>query len=244
MRLDVFMSETGLAKSRTHAKNLVALGKVSINGRLAEKPSEEVRYSDTVEVDRLDDFSSLGGLKLKHALDEFGLDPAGKVCIDIGSSNGGFTDVMLRAGAKKVYCVDIGECALPEEMTSDTRVEVRDRLNARYLAFEDIGVKADMITVDVSFISLKLVLPALVQFMKNDTSLVALIKPQFEVGRKFLTKTGIVRQERAAYGAVDGVTAFASGLGLKAVGTVKAPHPFKEKNTEFLTLFRLVAGAE
>lgn len=239
MRLDVYLAEYGFAKSRTHAKNLIILGKVFVNGMPGSKPGDEVKDGDEIYVDRTDDYSSLGGIKLKHALECFGIDVNGKVCIDIGASNGGFTDVMLKGGAQKVFCVDIGECALSEEIKSDSRTVVLDRLNARYIQFEDIGIKADLITADVSFISLKLIIPALIQFLPPEGKLVVLVKPQFEVGKKFLTKSGIVKNQRIAEKAVEEVSAFAAGLGLKTVGTVRAPHPFKDKNVEYLTLFVL-----
>lgn len=242
MRLDSYLSEAGLARSRTHAKNLIIVGKVSVNGKIAQKASDDVSSADNIEVDFSEDYSSLGGIKLKRALEYFKLDPAGKICIDIGASNGGFTDVMLKGGAKKVFCVDIGECALPPEMCLDERVYVKDRLNARYLTFEDIGIKADLISVDVSFISLKLVIPALIQYMHSDSVLVALIKPQFEVGPKYLPKSGIVRNTKAIEKAIGDVTAFASALGLKCLGTTSAPHPFPDKNREYLAAFRLGEG--
>ena len=238
MRLDVYLAEYGLARSRTHAENLIKLGKVRVNDVPAGKPSLSVSGAESITVDRAEDYASLGGLKLVKAFDAFGITPSGKVCIDIGSSNGGFTDVMLRGGAVKIYCVDIGECALSEEMRSDERVAVRDKLNARYLSFEDIGVKADIVTVDVSFISLTYILPALVQFLDKDSVIVALVKPQFEVGRAELTKNGIVKSRRAAVKATERVKAFAGELGLTSSDTVEAPHPFENKNYEYLVAFR------
>ena len=155
-----------------------------INGEKIFKPAFEVPENAEISVDRAEDYSSLGGIKLKNALEKFGISSNDKICIDIGASNGGFTDVMLRGGAKKVYAVDVGECALPDELIADGRVEVRDRLNARYLTFEDIGLKADLITVDVSFISLKLILPALIQFMTADsqTPAVGILKEDYTYG--------------------------------------------------------------
>lgn len=239
MRLDSYLSETGMARSRTHAKNLIVIGKVSINGKIAQKASEEVVVGDKIEVDLSEDYSSLGGIKLKRALEYFNIDPENKICIDIGASNGGFTDVMLKGGAKKVFCVDIGECALPPEMSADERVHVKDRLNARYIAFEDIGIKADLISVDVSFISLKLVIPALIQFMHRESVLVTLIKPQFEVGPKYLPKSGIVKNAKAIEKAIGDVIAFAAANGLKCMGYTSAPHPFPDKNREYLAAFCL-----
>lgn len=238
MRLDNYLFGTGLAESRTNAKNLILTGKASVNGAVVTKPSFEVSPGQEVTVDRGEVFSSLGGVKLKNALDKFGLSASGKVCIDIGASNGGFTDVMLKDGAKKVFCVDVGECALPLEMREDERVKVKDRLNARYISFEDIGIKADLITVDVSFISLRLILPALIQFMTPSTSLIALIKPQFELGKSALTKSGIVKNPKLYIKAVEDVTAFAASIGLKNFGVIEVPRLFMDKNREFTALFR------
>lgn len=239
MRLDNRIFDLGLASSRTHAKNLILTGKVFINGEKVFKPAFEVPENAEISVDRAEDYSSLGGIKLKNAFEKFGISSNDKICIDIGASNGGFTDVMLRGGAKKVYAVDVGECALPDELIADGRVEVRDRLNARYLTFEDIGLKADLITVDVSFISLKLILPALIQFMTADSRLIALIKPQFELGKSALSKSGVVKNPKLYQKAVDDVIAFAASIGLKNSGVIEVPRLFKDKNREYTVAFSL-----
>ncbi len=236
MRIDTFLSLSGQAKSRTHAQNLIKLGKVTVDGLIIAKPSHDVTGYEVILVDDKDDFASLGGLKLQKAINHYKVDVKDKVCIDIGASNGGFTDVLLRSGAKKVYAVDIGDCALPNEMVEDDRVVVKDKLNARYLSFEDIGVKADLITIDVSFISLTMVLPALTQFLDDNSAIIALIKPQFEVGPALLTKTGIVKNPKAIEFAIKKVTKFALELGLKFAPVIEAPHPFENKNQEYLVL--------
>ncbi len=234
MRIDLYLTEIGLSRSRTHAQNLIKLGKVVANGSIVTKPSLEVDESTVITVDEKDDFASLGGIKLQKALQTFKIDVKNKVCLDVGASNGGFTDVLLRGGAKKVFALDIGECALPSEMVEDERVVVKDRLNARYLTFEDIGLKIDVITVDVSFISLTLILPALTQFLDEKSVIIALIKPQFEVGKSMLTKTGIVKSQKAVNQAIDKIVAFAKQLNLKAEKVIEAPHPFENKNLEYL----------
>lgn len=236
MRIDTFLFISGLAKSRTHAQNLIKLGKVSVDNVIVSKPAYDVNGYEEIVVDDKDDFASLGGLKLQKALNHYKVDVKNKVCIDIGASNGGFTDVLLRSGAGKVYAVDIGDCALPAEMIEDDRVIVKDKLNARYLSFEDIGVKADVITIDVSFISLTMILPALMQFLTDNSSIIALIKPQFEVGPALLTKTGIVKNPKAIDFAIKKVTNFALELGLKFAPVIEAPHPFENKNQEYLVL--------
>lgn len=234
MRIDQYLFLSGFARSRTHASNLIRLGKVLRNGTPVEKSATEVGVGDTVEVIADDDYASLGGIKLKKALDRFGITLDGAVCIDIGASNGGFTDVMLRAGAAKVYAVDVAECALPEVLQEDPRVVVKDRLNARYLTFEDIGIRCDFMSIDVSFISLKTILPALLQFFAPGSRLVALIKPQFECGRQHLGKSGVVISERVRQNVVDDIVCYLKALGFFVHGTIEAPHPFKEKNQEYL----------
>lgn len=236
MRIDLLLPELGLAKSRTHAQNLIKLGKVIVDGVVITKPALEVYGVENIIVDDSDDFASLGGLKLQKALKHYKIDVKDKVCIDIGASNGGFTDVLLRGGAKKVFAVDIGDCALPEDMANDERVVVKDKLNARYLSFEDIGIKADVITIDVSFISLTMVLPALLQFLHENSVIVALIKPQFEVGKQMLTKTGIVKNQKAIDQAINKITSFSRDLGLRFMPVIGAPHPFEYKNKEYLVL--------
>lgn len=233
IRLDVYLYLNGYARSRTHAANLIKLGKVTLDGAPATKVSQLVLPGAAVSVSRDDNFASLGGIKLNDAMNKFGITCQGAVAIDIGASNGGFTDVLLRRGAAKVYAVDVGECALPPDILQDERVAVRDKLNARYLSFEDIGVKADLIVVDVSFISLKLILPPLMQFVKPLTSVVALIKPQFEAGRAALDKDGILKKKATGEKVVREIEAFCSALGLNVLGTIEAPHPFEDKNQEY-----------
>ncbi len=235
-RLDVSLAELGLARSRTHARNLIELGKVTVNGVTVSKVATEVSPCDILSVDASDDFASLGGLKLKKALAHYHVDVTGKICIDIGASNGGFTDVLIKNGASKVYAVDIGDCALPDELRHNDKVVVKDKLNARYLAFEDIGIKADIVTIDVSFISLKYILPAMLQFLDDSSVIIALIKPQFEVGKSNLTKTGIVKSKKVALSAADDVAKYAVSIGLCAEQYVEAPHPFENKNQEYLIL--------
>lgn len=234
IRLDVYLYISGLARSRTHAANLVKLGKVKVNGTAAAKTSCEIYPNSIVEVSKEDDYVSLGGLKLDKAINYFKLCITGKTAIDIGAANGGFTDVLLKRGASKVYAVDVGDCALPQELVLDSRVEVKDRLNARYLAFEDIGIKADIITVDVSFISLKLIIPALLQFLKPCSVMVMLIKPQFEAGRNALTKSGIITCKKTADKVVRDVSDFCTAAGLSVLGVTEAPRPFADKNQEYL----------
>jgi 23S rRNA (cytidine1920-2'-O)/16S rRNA (cytidine1409-2'-O)-methyltransferase len=213
------------------------MGMIKVNDILEFKVARDVDIRDSIVVSNVDNYASLGGIKLKKALDYFNIDVANSIAIDIGASNGGFTDVLLKQGAKKVFAVDVSDCALPEEIKSDERVFVRDNLNARSLTFEDLGIIADIITIDVSFISLKLILPALLQFMDYKTKMIALIKPQFEVGRKHLSKSGVVLKQKITDEAVKGIIEFAKGLKLKLIGVVDSPHPFRDKNREYLAYF-------
>lgn len=234
MRLDLYLYFNGLARSRTHAANLIKTGKVTAGGQIQLKSSYDLKNGETVEIDSSDDYASLGGIKLKKALEYFHISVQGKTAVDIGASNGGFTDVLLKSGASKVYAVDVSETALPDSLLHDERVVVKDRLNARYLVFEDIGIKAGVITADVSFISLKYIIPPMLQFFDEDTVMIALIKPQFELDKSCLNKSGIVKNKKLEASAIDSVSKYAKSLGLTVVGVTEAPHPFENKNQEYL----------
>ena len=189
-------------------------------------------------------FVSEGGFKLQKALDEFGVDVSGKVFADLGASTGGFTDCLLQAGAARVYAVDVGESQLDASLAADGRVVVMDRCNARDLTASDFPEPIAGVTVDVSFISLTLVLPAVAAILAEDGVLFALIKPQFEVGRQGLGKHGIVRDARLRENAVRSVCSFAEGIGLHLAALTCAPvRP--QKNVEYVALFaRNVSGAD
>ena len=227
--------------TRSKAAHLIDLGFVSVNGKTAAKCSFDVKESDEILVNE-EYGSSLGGLKLKRAFDTFSLSVSDEVCIDIGASNGGFTDVLLQNGAKTVYAVDVGECAFSDELKSDSRVVVMDRTNARFLEKKIFPVLPSFGVVDVSFISLTLILPALCNVLTDDGRIVALIKPQFECEKKDLSKKGILLDAKKRMGAVKKVTEFASGLGLWTEGVCEAPHPFAEKNIEYLAYFKKISG--
>ncbi len=239
MRLDMYLAENGYASTRSRASNLIKLGAVQVNGERAGKPSFEVKCGDRVEVTDVIKYYSLGGLKLERAIERFELSIHG-TAIDIGASNGGFTDCLLRHGAQKVYAVDVGESALPKELAADSRVVIMDNVNARTLTVGDFSEKADYITIDVSFISLTLILPSAIPLLKEDGVIIALIKPQFEVGRKHLTKSGVVKNAKVRDGAVSAVCSIASKLGLVKLGLVEAPVLFADKNIEYLVYFKKV----
>lgn len=231
MRIDLYLFKNGFASSRTRALNLIKLGGVKVDGKVITKPSVEVDENSTIVVDDLIKYASLGGLKLIEAVRKFGISDFG-VCVDLGASNGGFTDCLLSMGAKRVYAVDVGVCALPQRLIDDERVVVMDKTNAKSVPLEDESV--DFVTADLSFISITKILPEISRLLKNGGRAVVLIKPQFEVGQKNLTKTGIVKSEKISLKAVDEVLNFAHSSGLSSLGVTPTPDLFENKNTEYL----------
>lgn len=198
-RLDVMVTRSGLAESRERAQALILAGKVRVGGETVRTPSRVVPEAASIEVDAEPAFASRGALKLGPALDRFGVDPSGRVCADIGASTGGFTDVLLRRGAAKVYAVDVGRGLMHWRLRQDPRVVLMERVNAREL--EGFPEPVDLVVVDVSFISLEKVLPA-VHVAAPQAEVVALFKPQFEVGRAEVGKGGIVRDPAAVEAAL------------------------------------------
>jgi 23S rRNA (cytidine1920-2'-O)/16S rRNA (cytidine1409-2'-O)-methyltransferase len=192
-RLDKLLVERGLAESREKAQALIMAGDVLLNGQKASKPGQSVAADSALEVLARPPYVGRGGLKLAAALREFAINAAGKVCLDIGSSTGGFTDALLQAGAARVHAVDVGVGQLDWKLRTDPRVAVHEGINARGLEFADIGEAVDIAVCDVSFISVTLILPAAVRLLRPDGRLVILIKPQFEVGKGRVGKGGIVR---------------------------------------------------
>ncbi len=184
--------ERGLAESREKAQALIMAGEVLLNGQKASKPGQSVAADSTLEVLARPPYVSRGGLKLAAALREFGIDAGDRVCLDIGSSTGGFTDALLQAGAARVHAVDVGVGQLDWKLRTDPRVAVHEGINARELQFSDIGELVDIAVCDVSFISVTLILPAAARLLRPDGQLVILIKPQFEVGKGRVGKGGIV----------------------------------------------------
>ncbi len=231
MRLDIYLTEKSLCKSRTSAQSLIKSGGVSLNGERCSKPSREVGESDCVEItgEQLR-YVGRGGLKLEAALERFGLDISGAECIDIGSSTGGFTDCMLQHGASKVWAVDVGSDQLDESLRGDPRVISMEQTDIRTAELP----QADFIGTDVSFISLKLILPHIFRLLKSGGRAVALIKPQFEAGRANLSKKGIVRDERVRLRIRDEIADFAAGCGFEVIGTETSPITGGDGNTEYL----------
>lgn len=239
-RIDKLLVELGLAESRTKAQALVMAGVVLVNEQRVEKPSQEFISNENIRIkgDPLETkYVSRGGLKLEKALQEFQIRPNEYVCLDIGASTGGFTDCLLQNGAKKVYTVDVGTNQLDWKLRNDDRVEVRESVNARHLKPEDFPEKFDLTVIDVSFISVTKILPALVNLLKDDGKIITLIKPQFEVGKGEVGKGGIVREAEKHKRVVSEVNEFAEKIGLKVSGVVDSPILGAEGNKEFLALY-------
>ncbi len=243
-RLDAELVRRGLARSRDHAAQLIGDGRVSVAGTTASKPATGVSTEAAVLVaagSQSPDYASRGGRKLAGALDVFtaaGLAVAGRVALDAGASTGGFTDVLLRARAASVTAVDVGYGQLAWALQQDPRVTVRDRTNVRDLEPGSLVPPPDLVVADLSFISLRLVLPALVAVARTDADLVLMVKPQFEVGRGRLGKGGVVRAPQARVEAILAVAATAHGLGLGVCGCCASPLPGPAGNVEFFLWLR------
>jgi 23S rRNA (cytidine1920-2'-O)/16S rRNA (cytidine1409-2'-O)-methyltransferase len=241
-RLDAELVRRGLARSRDHAAELIAAGRVTLRGTVAHKPATAVDADAPVLV-RVDTddpgYASRGAHKLAGALAEFpGIQVAGRRCLDAGASTGGFTDVLLRNGAAQVIAADVGRGLLDWRLRTDDRVIVHDRTNVRTLTPGDIGGPVDLIVADLSFISLGLVLPALLACGTDDVDLLPMVKPQFEVGKDRLGSGGVVRDPQRRADAVTGVIQAAQTIGLAAQGVVASPLPGPSGNVEYFVWFR------
>jgi 23S rRNA (cytidine1920-2'-O)/16S rRNA (cytidine1409-2'-O)-methyltransferase len=233
-RLDTVLVSRGLAESREKAKRLILAGNVRVNGQLAGKASDLVDETAAIALEATEKFVSRGGYKLEAALNAFHIDCTGKTCLDIGASTGGFTDCLLQRGAAQVQAVDVGKGQLAWKLRQDPRVIVRDEVNARHLTGEPV----DLVTIDVSFISLTKILPAAAKLLRPGGKLVALIKPQFEAGRKFVSKGGVVRDSAVHERVKTEVIEFATGtLGLGLLGVCESPLLGPAGNREFLAGF-------
>jgi 23S rRNA (cytidine1920-2'-O)/16S rRNA (cytidine1409-2'-O)-methyltransferase len=232
-RLDVVLVERGLVETRSKAQSLIMARRVLVNGVYVDKAGANVAEDDEVRVAELEHpWVGRGGMKLAHAVEQFSIDLQGKVCADIGASTGGFTDVMLKQGAAKVYAIDVGYGQLDVSLRNDPRVVNREKVNARYLQRENFDEPIDFVSIDVSFISLKLILPAVLGFLRGE--LVALIKPQFEVGKHEVGKGGIVRDEGKRAAAVEAVVESARAEGFDVKGVIESPIKGAEGNIEYL----------
>ena len=234
MRLDVILCKENIFPSRNKACEAIFEGRVLINGKVINKPSHSVESLQGVEVLSSDSvFVSNGGAKLHKALKDFNLNVKDLVFADIGASNGGFTDCLIKAGASKIFAIDVGESQLDKTLINNEKVVVIDNFNARFLSFEVLGEKVDGVTADVSFISLTYVLGGVKSVLKDNGIALLLIKPQFECGKEFLNKNGIVKDKKARILAIKKVYNACLDLGLNPVGITNAP--IKEnKNKEFI----------
>lgn len=231
-RLDVLLTEKGLVESRNRAQALIMAGKVQVDGRVLTKPGVQVASEATVNVEEELPYVSRGGIKLAAALDEFAIDPANTICADVGVSTGGFTDVLLQRGAGRVYAIDVGYGQLDWKLRQDERVVVMERTNARYL--ESLPEPVNLITIDASFISLKLILPVVKKWLTTPGLVIALIKPQFEAGRSQVGKGGVVRDRTVHKQVLENMVEFAVNTGFKVLGITLSPITGPAGNYEFL----------
>ena len=234
-RLDAALVQRGLCQSRERAKVLIMEGLVYVNGQKSDKAGTQVKEDDSIEVrgESLK-YVSRGRKKLEKAMESFPIDLNRGICMDIGASTGGFTDCMLQNGAAKVYSVDVGYGQLAWSLRTDERVVNLERTNIRYLTEEQVPEKLDFISVDVSFISLTLVLPVAYRFLKDGRSMVCLVKPQFEAGRENVGKKGVVRDPKIHEMVIEKVADFAQGLGFAVLGLDFSPIKGPEGNIEYL----------
>ena len=235
-RLDVLLTEAGYADTRSKAQAIIMSGNVYVNGQKADKPG--ISYEETVQIEVRGascPYVSRGGLKLEKALRDFGVKPEGYVCSDSGASTGGFTDCLLQQGASKVFAIDVGYGQLDFKIRNDPRVVVMERTNIRYVTPEQLGEPLDLSVIDVSFISLKIVLPAIKALLKRESGQVlCLIKPQFEAGKEKVGKKGVVREPKIHKMVLDNFVELVHGLGFKILGLTFSPVKGPEGNIEFL----------
>ena len=234
LRLDVALTERNLAPSRERAKALIMAGQVYVDGQKAYKAGETVEEHQTITVKEELPFVSRGGYKLDKGVKVFGIDLKDKICVDIGASTGGFTDCMLQNGAKKVYAVDVGYGQLDWKLRSDDRVVVLERTNARYLTEKEIPERPDFLSADVAFISLNTALATVVDLLSETAELMVLIKPQFEAGREFVGKKGVVKDKKVHHDVIVRVCEQMMAKGLSLIDLDFSPIKGPEGNIEYL----------
>ena len=237
-RLDILLVERGIITSRERAKACIMEGKVYVDGQKVDKAGEKVSLSANIEYrGETLKYVSRGGLKLEKAMNSYNISLEDKVCMDIGASTGGFTDCMLQNGAKKVFSVDVGYGQFAWKLRTDERVVCMERTNIRYVTLEDIGEPLDFASIDVSFISLKKIMPATLNLLKENGEVVALIKPQFEAGREKVGKKGVVREKETHKEVVYGIIDFLLEQDLNVLGVGYSPIKGPEGNREYLVYF-------
>ena len=237
VRLDQLLVERGLAETREKARALILAGDVLIDGQRSDKPGRSVSSDAQVNMTARLPYVSRGGIKLAEALDHFGIDVAGKICIDVGSSTGGFTDCLLQRGAARVWAIDVGHGQLDWKLRNDARVTVREGVNARYLDPADFPEKFDLAVCDASFISATLLIPAIVPLLNHDGRMIILVKPQFELGKGEVGKGGIVRDPKQHRAACDRVQAAVEAHEFHT-SIIESPIRGAEGNVEFLLYAR------
>ena len=239
MRADIFLVEQGYAKSRSEAQAAIKAGLVRVGGALLSKPSQHIVAGTRIEYQKSHPFVSRGGIKLAAAMDHFGLSPQGRVCLDLGASTGGFTQVLLERGATRVYALDVGSGQMDAGLACDPRVTLREGVNARDLKPADLPEPVTALTADVSFISLKLALPPALSLAAPGAWGIVLIKPQFEAGRGAVGKGGIVRDATAREAALKSIADFvAAAPGWHVQGAIESPLPGGDGNIEYFLAAR------
>jgi 23S rRNA (cytidine1920-2'-O)/16S rRNA (cytidine1409-2'-O)-methyltransferase len=235
MRADVFLVENGFARSRSEAQDAIRSGLVRVDGVPVSKPSQTVPMGAAIEYRKPHPYVSRGGVKLAAALDHFGLSPDGRVCLDLGASTGGFTEVLLQRGAARIYAADVGHGQMDERLARDPRIVIRDGVNVRDLSSGDFADEVTAVTADLSFISLKLALPPALSLASQGAWAVLLVKPQFEVGRGAVGKGGIVRDPAARQAALTGIADFiAAQPRWRVLGAMDSPIAGGDGNVEYL----------
>ncbi len=241
-RLDAELVSRGIARSRERAKEMIKSGSVTVNSMTAGKASAEVSENDIIESSEHELYVGRGALKIAGAAAEFGLDFSDRICLDIGASTGGFTDFMLKNGAKKVFAVDVGHDQLAKSLKDDSRVVSLEGTDIRKVTPEMLGGQVDFISVDVSFISVKMILPKLHELLKEGMNAVLLIKPQFEAGKKYIGKHGIVRDRKVHERVLSEIDAAIAGAGMFAVDYTFSPVKGGSGNIEYLAELRKTSG--
>ncbi len=237
-RLDAALVSRGIARSRERAKEMIKSGSVKVNSITAKKASEEVSENDVIESSENELYIGRGALKLAKAVEEFGIDFSDKICLDIGASTGGFTDFMLKNGAKKVFAVDVGHDQLAKSLKDDSRVVSLEGTDIRKVTPEMLGGQTDFISVDVSFISVKMIIPKIRELLKDEMNAVILIKPQFEAGKKYICKHGIVRDKKVHERVLSEIDTAIAMSGMFAVDYTFSPIKGGSGNIEYLAELR------
>jgi len=238
-RLDKVIKQRGLIRSRSRAQRMIAAGRITVDGKIVLRPGHPINPEAQIEIVSREPYVGRGGEKLEAALDRFRVDVKGCVCLDIGSSTGGFTDCLLQRGAQRVHCVDVGHDQLDMRLRKDPRVVVHEGINARYLVPQDIDEPVELVTIDVSFISLKLVLPPLTDILVPSGEIIALVKPQFEVGKDLLPSDGVVKSDTDRAAVLAALRAFIENeTPWAVVTTMQSPVTGEKGNVEFLIHLR------